>query len=151
MTSERILSRRAIRAHGKAIISSLSNFQAPWGKKQMWWSLEIPLVHEEHTIWRASSDWPGDEVEDVTICFHKGHLEMALRLSPESSWLLPGVFPLTDNVNFICNSEISCRHNCLSSWEEKLTWIIIMPSIFSQQKYQRFTILDFPEVLQSLS
>ena len=143
MTSECLLSRRVIRAHGKAIISGLSNFQAQRGKKQTWWNLEIPLVHEEHTILRATADWPGDEVEDTTICCHKGHLQTASRLSPESSWLLPGGFPLIDNVNFICNCEISCQNNCLSSWEEKIAWIIITPSTFSRQKYWRFMMSGF--------
>lgn len=44
---------------------------------------------------------------------------MASRLFPQSSQLLPGAFPLIDNVNLISNSEISCQNNCLSSWEEK--------------------------------
>lgn len=67
----------------------------------------------------------------MTICFHKGHLEMAPRWSPENSWLLPGVFPLIDNVNFICNRDISCHNNGLPSWEEKITWIITWPSVSS--------------------
>ena len=87
------------------------------------------------TYHRATADWPGDEVEDMTICCQKGYLETALRISPKSSWLLPGVFPLIDNVNFICKSEISCQNNCLS-WEGKIAWtMMITPSTFFHQKY----------------
>lgn len=94
------------------------------------------------TYHRATANWPGDEVEDTTICCHKGCLETALRISPKSSWLLPGVFPLIDNVNFICKSEISCQHNCLS-WEEKIAWMMITPSTFSHQKYWRIMMPGF--------
>lgn len=96
------------------------------------------------TYHRATADWPGDEVEDMTICCHKGYLETALRISPKSSWLLPGVFPLIDNVNFICKSEISCQNNCLS-WEEKIAWtMMITPSTFFHQKYWRIMMPGFP-------